>query len=98
MRPICWTSGLAVLALASVAFAGEPRRTTLGIPAMDCPLCPITVSRALRKLPGVLKVEAKLDTKTAQVTYDPDRVSLERMVRAVGDAGYPATIRNPRKQ
>lgn len=95
MRPICWTSGLVVLAFATVAFAGEPRRTTLDIPAMDCSLCPITVSRALRKLPGVLKVDATLDTKTAQVTYDPDHVSLERLVRAVGDAGYPATISNP---
>jgi periplasmic mercuric ion binding protein len=95
MRPICWGSGLLVIALAALAFAGEPKRTTLDIPAMNCSLCPITVSLALRKLPGVLKVDAELETKSARVTYDPDRVSPERLVRAVGDAGYPATIRKP---
>jgi periplasmic mercuric ion binding protein len=68
---------------------------TLDIPSMDCSLCPITISRALGKLPGVLKVDAKLDTKSAQVTYDPDRVSPERLLQAVSNAGYPATVRKP---
>lgn len=95
MRPISWASALLALALAASAGAAEPKRVTLDIPSMNCSLCPITVSRALGKLPGVLSVDASLASKSAQVTYDPDKVSLARLVQAVSDAGYPATPRTP---
>jgi periplasmic mercuric ion binding protein len=95
MCRISWANGLAAFALAASAFAGEPRRVALDIPAMNCALCPVTVSLALRKLPGVLKVDAELATKSALVTYDPDRVSPEVLARAASDAGYPATPRKP---
>lgn len=98
MHPISWVSAvsaLLALALAASAGAAEPRRVTLDIPSMNCSLCPITVSRALRKLPGVLNVDADLASKSALVSYDPDKMSPERLAQAVNDAGYPATPRTP---
>lgn len=81
------------LALASVALAGEAARVTLDVPSMNCSLCPIAVSGVLRKQPGVREVKADLESKTAQVVFDPDRTSPARLARAVSDAGYPATPR-----
>lgn len=81
------------LALASAAFAGEAARVILEVPSMNCSLCPIAVSGVLRKQPGVHEVKADLETKTAQVVFDPDKTSPGRLAQAVSDAGYPATPR-----
>lgn len=83
------------LALASAAIAAEPARVTLDVPSMNCSLCPIAVSGVLRKQPGVQEVKADLDSKSAQVVYDPARTTPERLARAVSDSGYPATPRTP---
>jgi periplasmic mercuric ion binding protein len=91
MARIFWVSALC--AMLSGAHAGEPRRVMLDIPGMNCPVCPISVRKALERLPGVVTAKADLSSKSAEVTFDPDRISPERLAKAVSDAGYPATIR-----
>lgn len=85
-------SVFAVLALALPALAGEPRIARLAVPGMNCTLCPLTVRKALERVPGVLEAKADLVTKTAQAKYDPDQVSAQALAKAVSDAGYPATL------
>ena len=82
-------------ALASAAGAAEPTHVVLDVPGMNCPLCPISVKKALERLPGVLDVKADLANRRAEATYDPDRVSPETLAKAVTNAGYPASVRNP---
>lgn len=89
-----WASALAA-AFAFGALAGEPKQIVLDVPSMNCALCPISVKKALEKVPGVLAAKADLATKTAQASYDPDRTSAEKLAKAVSDSGYPATVRNP---
>jgi mercuric ion binding protein len=93
MSRIFWASALAAFAFG--AQAGESKQVVLDVPGMNCALCPISVKKALEKVPGVLAAKADLATKTAEATYDPDRVSTERLAKAVTDAGYPATVRRP---
>ena len=81
------------LVLATVASAGEPERVTLDVPSMNCSLCPIAVAGVLSKQPGVRQATADLASKSAQVVYDPDQTTPERLARAVSDAGYPAKPR-----
>jgi mercuric ion binding protein len=89
-----WRTSLLVLAVAlSPATAGEPQRVVLDVPSMNCPLCPLTVRRALERVPGVIEARASYEPKRAEVTYDPDKVSPETLAKAVADAGYPATVR-----
>ena len=83
------------IALASAAIAAEPARVTLDVPSMNCSLCPIAVAGVLRKQSGVQEVKADLESKSAQVVYDPARTAPERLARAVSDAGYPAKPRAP---
>lgn len=89
-----WASALAA-AFALGAQAGEPKQAVLEVPSMNCALCPLSVKKALEKVPGVLSAKADLATKTAEATYDPDRVSVEKLAKAVTAAGYPATARKP---
>ena len=96
--PRCWASALLaawalLLASALPAAAGEPQRVVLEVPSMNCSLCPITVRTALERVPGVITARATYEPKRADVTYDPDKVTPEALAKAVGDAGYPASIR-----
>jgi len=58
---------------------------------MSCPACPFTVQKSLKKLDGVVSARADLDTKKAVVKYDPQKVTLQAMIEATTNAGYPST-------
>lgn len=84
-----------LLALAAAAGAAEPKRVVLDVPGMNCSLCPISIKKVLERVPGVLDAKFELATKSAEVTYDPDRTSPKALAKAVADEGYPASIRKP---
>lgn len=94
MSRIFWVSTLAA-AVALSANAGEPKRVVLDVPTMNCSLCPISVKKALERVPGVRAAQADLATKSAEATYDPDRTGPDALARAVTSAGFPATIKRP---
>jgi mercuric ion binding protein len=85
---------LALLLLAAPAFAGEPRIAVLDVPGMNCSLCPISVRKALTRVPGVIDASAELASKRAVVNYDPDEVTPAQLATAVTSAGFPATVRS----
>ena len=89
-----WISALIALTVlaAMPALAGAPQTVVLDVPNMTCGLCPITVKSSLEKVRGVAKAKADLDTKTATVTFDPDRTTPAALIRATTDAGYPSTV------
>ncbi|KPK08726.1 MAG: hypothetical protein AMJ64_02665 [Betaproteobacteria bacterium SG8_39] len=87
--------GALLLAFAQPGTAGEPKQVTLDVPSMNCSLCPITVRKALERVPGVIAARATYEPKRAEVTYDPDKVTPEALAKAVDNAGYPATVRKP---
>lgn len=86
---------LAILAaFATAAWAGQdPQTVILDVKNMDCSLCPITVRKALEKVPGVASVKVDFATKTAEVKYDAAIVVPAVLERATADAGYPAFAR-----
>ena len=78
-------------ALTAPVWAAQ-RTVTLSVPTMDCPVCPITVKRALTKVPGVSQAEVDFDRRQATVTFDDARTSVDALTRATRDAGYPSTL------
>lgn len=79
------------LATSPAAFAGE-RTVTLSVPGMTCAACPITVKQALGKVPGVKRTAVDLDRREARVTFDDTGTSVDALLRATRDAGYPSTV------
>lgn len=61
---------------------------TLKVSGMSCMHCKHAVESAVRALPGIEKVEAKVRENKVEVTYDPSQVSLEQIATAIEDAGY----------
>ncbi|WP_136415953.1 mercury resistance system periplasmic binding protein MerP [Herbaspirillum sp. ST 5-3] len=80
----------ALSALTSPLWAA-PQTVTLSVPDMNCATCPITIKKALTRVPGVSKTEVSLDKREATVTFDDTKTNVEALKRATTDAGYPST-------
>jgi len=78
--------------VASPAYA-DSKTVTLSVPGMDCEACPITVSKALKKVDGVGKVAASLEQKEAVVTYDDAKTNVDALRKATANAGYPSMVK-----
>jgi Cu+-exporting ATPase len=66
----------------------ENKKAELKVSGMVCAACTAAIEKALQKLDGVSRALVNLGSETASVEYDPGRVSLVDLERAVRDAGY----------
>lgn len=74
--------------------AGYPARlqtVRLNVASMSCASCVGRVDKALAAVPGVVDVNVNLASEMATVTYAEGAASLEDLLRAAREAGYPAT-------
>ncbi len=69
-----------------------PQTVTLSIPTMDCPVCPITIKKALTQVTGVSQAVVNFERREAQVTFDNARTTIDALTRATAGAGYPSTL------
>lgn len=65
-------------------------RITMSIDGMTCGHCVGAVTRTLAALDGVQAEQVAVGT--AVVTYDPARIAVDRILKAVTDEGYPARV------
>ncbi len=68
------------------------RTASFGLTGMTCATCAQTISESLSGLEGVERADVNLATEKATVTYDPSKVKIEEMRKAVVDAGYDVII------
>lgn len=92
MKALNLLLALALAALATSSFAGT-KTVVLDVPTMTCELCPITVKKAISKVPGVSGVEVSYERKEATVTFDDAKASIEALTKATANAGYPSTLK-----
>ena len=81
---------VAFLATSLGVLAADLQTVVLDVQNMTCELCPITVKKALDKVPGVTASKIDFAKKTATVTFDPDRANVGALVKATTNAGYPS--------
>jgi Cu+-exporting ATPase len=68
------------------------KKITLQIAGMTCSACVAHNEEALSALPGVTKAVVNLAMGKASVEYDPAKVSLAAMRKAVADVGYEVVL------
>ena len=86
---------IAVLAGAvsfSAAAVAAERIVTLAVENMTCATCPYIVKKSIAAVSGVSKVEVSYEKKTATVTFDDGKTSLDAVTGASANAGYPARL------
>jgi len=86
------------LLCAALLFASQPagaaqKTVVLWVPSMNCAACPITVRKALQKVPGVSAVKATLEPPEAAVTFDDAATSVGKLMEATRNAGYPSNLK-----
>ncbi len=80
-------------AISTTTLAATPKTVVLDVPGMTCKFCPITIRKALQKIPGVEKVKAEFSSKTVTVTFDADKTSVDALLKATANAGYTSTLK-----
>jgi mercuric ion binding protein len=88
--------GLAMVIVAAAPAWAAVQTVTLSVPTMDCPVCPITVKKALAGVNGVRKAEIDFDKRQAIVSFDDTKTNVRALTQATTDAGYPSTLARPR--
>lgn len=82
-----------VLASAMAPAAAATQTITLSVPGMTCPICPITVKKALMKVDGVSETQVSFEKREAIVTFEDAKASVEALTNATANAGYPSTAK-----
>ena len=70
---------------------GVPSEVELAIRpgGISCASCVSTIEGALLDLPGVDRASVNMATERVTVDYDPEQLGVDRLRRAITDAGYP---------
>jgi periplasmic mercuric ion binding protein len=91
MRTLPFLAIAAALLWANPGLAAE-KRVTLAVDHMTCESCPYIVKQSLKKVSGVSDVVVSFEKKTAVVTYDDGHASVDSLIAATTNAGFPAHI------
>ena len=81
---------------AAVPFQVQKQQTSqsviLDMQNMTCALCKFTIKKALQGVEGVEKANVDYESKTASVIFNPQKTSVDALIKATTAAGYPATV------
>ncbi len=66
------------------------QKVKMPVDGMTCSACQSNVKKTIRSFNGVSDVEVNLEKKFAVFTYDPQKVKVEQVQKAVNDKGYTA--------
>jgi Cu+-exporting ATPase len=69
-------------------FMAGNKKVELKVSGMVCAACTEAIEKALRSLDGVASAQVNLGTETASVEYDPEKLRLADLEKAVRDTGY----------
>lgn len=69
----------------------------LSVPGMNCPVCPITVKKAIEKAEGVKSVNVIYARKSVAVSYDDQLTDISNIQEATKNVGYPSQIIKDKK-
>jgi copper chaperone CopZ len=85
---VALTLTFTTVSLSTLSAESSTNQATLKVEGLYCSLCGVTVSKALKRLGGVEKVNMEGDI--AHINYIEGKVKIEDMVKAVGKAGFKA--------
>ena len=81
-----------MLLVTSLSAWAKPQTVTLNLPTMNCAICPITVKKALSRVEGVIKAVVSYEDKKAVVIFEDTHTSIDKLIEATTNAGYPSTM------
>ena len=86
--PLIITLAFAMIASSNALAADQT--IALAVENMNCAACPLIVKASLQAIPGVKQAIVSYAAKSVLVTYDDAKTSVEALVAATTNAGYPS--------
>ena len=84
---------LILFALAAIAQAAQTeQQVVLSVDNMVCVSCEMRIENALTALDGVTSVKADAEAKAVHVSFDQQQTTIEAILAASDEAGYPAEV------
>ncbi|MGM0533621.1 MAG: heavy-metal-associated domain-containing protein [Campylobacterota bacterium] len=80
-----------VILCAVCIFAAAGQEVLIKVPKMHCPLCTISIKKAITEVAGVQSASVKLNTKTARVLYN-DQTDSKTILEAIKQTGYEGEV------
>ncbi len=77
-----------------VKSASQTERVVIGVEGMYCDSCAAGIKAMLKRTPGVIASEVSYQKKEAIVDYDSQKTTQEKIVEAVNNLGYKASVKN----
>jgi len=71
----------------------ETKKAEIKISGMHCATCAVTIEESLSQIPDVAHARVNFGTDSAHVEFNPEKVSLKTLAKAVSDAGYTVVNR-----
>lgn len=93
MKKAVVSATFAILAAVSTVALSGTKTVTLSVSGMSCPGCAITVKKSLTRVEGVSDAKVSFEKSEALVTFDDAKTSVDALLKATGNAGYPSTIK-----
>ncbi len=66
------------------------QKVKMPVDGMVCNACQSNVKKTIKSIDGVSDVEVNLEKKFALFTYDPQKINVEQVQKAVNDKGFTA--------
>ncbi len=76
----------------------EDKKTlaNFSITGMHCASCSTTIEKNVGKMDGIGSVKVMLSTNSAQIDYDPSKVTIDDVKKKIADLGYSAELKEER--
>ena len=82
-----------LLGFAPVAMSQEVKSATLYAEKIYCDACAAVITKALRGVPGVSKINVDVEKKEVLVQFDPATAKVEDLTAATAKKGFPSVVR-----
>ena len=64
---------------------------TFKVPDVSCGHCKSAIEGALQPVEGVDRAVVDIDSRAVSVSFDPDTVGRDEVIRKIEEAGYPVS-------
>lgn len=81
-----------IVSVKSEVRSAHTRQIEIPIKGMTCASCVATIETGLSRLPGVEAASVNFATQRAAISYDPERVTVDRIVQEVQGLGYEVVV------
>ena len=70
------------------------KETVIDIEGMTCMSCVRTIEGMISKLDGIQQITVSLENKSATVSYDPSKLTADKIANEIDDLGFDARVHN----